>query len=109
LRLECSLRPVDEEDARYDFLVTNPPFGTSETGSLPRSAASRYPVCGGKGQHLVLQRLAMANKTGGLICTMIDEGLLNTDGTDDLRVGHAAAQPLQHRLSGVPFHDRGSF
>jgi N-6 DNA Methylase len=110
LRLDCSLWPVDEDDARYDFIVTDPPFGTSETDSLPRSAASGYSVSGGKGQHLFLQRMVMATKTGGLICTVIDEGLLNTDGAADLREWSCSRPSrLQHGPSGVPFHDRGSF
>lgn len=69
----------------YDFIMTNPPFGTTEGDTLTRDQASQYPISGGKGQHMFLQRMVLATKPGGLICTVIDDGLLNTDTGADLR------------------------
>lgn len=80
---KASLWPIDQAD--YDFILTNPPFGTSEGDALPRDEARKYPVAGGRGQHLFLQRMVLATKPGGLICTVIDEGLLNTDTGEPLR------------------------
>lgn len=80
---DASIWPMGE--ARYDFILTNPPFGTTEGDALSKADASRYPVNGGKGQHLFIQRMVMATKPGGLICTVIDNGLLNTDGGVELR------------------------
>ncbi|GAB3443026.1 N-6 DNA methylase [Phycicoccus ginsengisoli] len=71
--------------AQYDLIMTNPPFGTTEGDSLSRADAEKYPVPGGRGQHLFLQRMVMAANPGGLICTVIDEGLLNTDTGVELR------------------------
>lgn len=69
----------------YDFVVTNPPFGTSEKASLAAKDLARYPVAGTKGQNLFLQRMVLATKPGGRICTVIDEGLLNTGSSAALR------------------------
>jgi type I restriction enzyme M protein len=79
----ASIWPMGDE--LYDYILTNPPFGTTEGDALSRSDAARYPVPGGKGQHLFIQRMVMATKPGGLICTVIDNGLLNTDGGVELR------------------------
>ncbi|SCQ62643.1 Type I restriction enzyme EcoEI M protein homolog [Propionibacterium freudenreichii] len=79
----ASVWPMGRAD--YDLIMTNPPFGTTEGDSLSRADLSKYPVPGGKGQHLFLQRMILASKPGGLICTVIDDGLLNTDTAADLR------------------------
>ncbi|WP_456286230.1 N-6 DNA methylase [Microbacterium sp. JZ70] len=79
----ASIWPIDEE--RYDYILTNPPFGTAEGDALSKSDAERYPVPGGRGQHLFLQRMVLATKPGGLISTVIDDGLLNTETGTDLR------------------------
>jgi type I restriction enzyme M protein len=83
IRCENSLLPDAAiwpmASASYDLIMTNPPFGTSEGDSLSRADSEKYPVPGGKGQHLFLQRMVLAAKPGALICTVIDEGLLNTD------------------------------
>jgi type I restriction enzyme M protein len=71
--------------AKYDFILTNPPFGTTESDSLTPAQRSSYPVPYGKGQHLFVQRMVMATKPGGLICTVIDDGLLNTESGVALR------------------------
>lgn len=79
----ASIWPIGEE--RYDYILTNPPFGTAEGDSLSAADAALYPVPGGKGQHLFLQRMVMATKPGGYVCTVIDDGLLNTDTGVNLR------------------------
>ncbi|WRQ08173.1 site-specific DNA-methyltransferase (adenine-specific) [Mycobacterium phage dwieneke] len=89
IRCENSIRPSAAVwpmgEALYDFILTNPPFGTTEGDSLSPSEAAEYPVPGGKGQHMFLQRMVLATKPGGLICTVIDEGLLNTSTGTELR------------------------
>jgi type I restriction enzyme M protein len=68
-----------------DLLLTNPPFGTSETGSLTREDLNQFDIKNGKGQHLFLQKMVGSLKTGGEICTVIDEGVLNTESAAPLR------------------------
>ena len=69
-----------------DYILTNPPFGTSERDSLSEDDLEAFPVVGlAKGQHLFLQRMVRSTKTGGLICTVIDEGVLNTATAKHLR------------------------
>jgi type I restriction enzyme M protein len=74
---------MDEPDC--DLIVTNPPFGTAEGDSLDEKALQKYPIAGTKGQNLFLQRMVLATKPGGYICTVIDEGLLNTAAARELR------------------------
>lgn len=90
IRCENSLLPgaslwPSNGPARYDFILTNPPFGTAEGDSLSPGDMTSYPVPGGRGQHLFLQRMVLATKPMGYICTVIDEGLLNTDTAGSLR------------------------
>lgn len=73
------------DTAGYDFILTNPPFGTSETLSLSTQDRDKYPVDASKGQLLFLQRMVRATKVGGKICTVIDEGVLNTQTALDVR------------------------
>lgn len=74
---KASIWPIGQE--LYDFILTNPPFGTAEGDSLSAADQAEYPVSGASlGQHLFLQRMVMSTKPGGIICTVIDEGLLNT-------------------------------
>lgn len=68
-----------------DLILTNPPFGTSESESLTSEQLADYPVRSLKGQHLFLQRMVLCSKSGGEICTVIDEGVLNTESAADLR------------------------
>ncbi|MGV8951463.1 MAG: N-6 DNA methylase [Cypionkella sp.] len=68
-----------------DLIITNPPFGTSETESLASDDRSQFPVGGAKGQILFVQKMIQAVKSGGEICTVIDEGLLNTEQASALR------------------------
>lgn len=62
-----------------DLVITNPPFGTSESDSLQTHDLSSYGVSTTRGQLLFLQRMLREVKPGGLICTVIDEGMLNTE------------------------------
>lgn len=80
---DASIWPIDQ--VKYDFILTNPPFGTAEGDALSKADADRYPVSGGRGQHLFLQRMVLATKPAGLISTVIDDGLLNTETGTDLR------------------------
>jgi type I restriction enzyme M protein len=68
-----------------DIIITNPPFGTSERESLSTEDLTAYPIRSSKGQHLFLQRMVLCTKPGGEICTVIDEGVLNTDSAIELR------------------------
>lgn len=83
LKASASVWSFDEP--AYDVIMTNPPFGTSESSSLTASDLSRFPLPNGRGQHLFLQRMVFGVKPGGYICTVIDEGVLNTDSAADLR------------------------
>lgn len=71
--------------ADCDMILTNPPFGTSESESLSAEEIAEYPIRSLKGQHLFLQRMVLCTKPGGEICTVIDEGVLNTDSAAELR------------------------
>lgn len=62
-----------------DIVITNPPFGTSESDSLRADDLSGYAIGTSRGQLLFLQRMLREVKPGGLICTVIDEGMLNTE------------------------------
>lgn len=68
-----------------NIIITNPPFGTSEGDSLTKDDMSQYEVSSTKGQYLFLQKMIACTVIGGEICTVIDEGLLNTDSGIELR------------------------
>lgn len=68
-----------------NIIITNPPFGTAEGDSLTKTDMSQYVVSSTKGQYLFLQKMIASVVPGGGICTVIDEGLLNTDSGTDLR------------------------
>jgi type I restriction enzyme M protein len=68
-----------------NIILTNPPFGTSESESLTADELAVCPVPSTKGQHLFLQRMVLATVPGGDICTVIDEGVLNTESASALR------------------------
>lgn len=82
LSLKTKAWSIDQPE--YDVVISNPPFGTSES-DLPKDDLAKYPVYSTKGQLLFLQRMVLATKPGGLICTVIDEGALNTDSAADTR------------------------
>lgn len=69
-----------------DLIMSNPPFGTSETGALSSEELSQYPINSAKGQNLFLQKMVLSLKPGsGELCTVIDEGILNTEQAKPLR------------------------
>ena len=73
------LKDGEQQAPLYDLILTNPPFGTSESDSLAEGDLSGYDVRTAKGQLLFLQRMVQATKPGGRICTVIDEGVLNNE------------------------------
>ena len=68
-----------------DLILTNPPFGTSESESLNNKDMSQFDIRSTKGQHLFIQKMVKATKPSGQICTVIDTGVLNTDSAAGLR------------------------
>ena len=74
------------ESPDCDLILTNPPFGTSETESLSSADQEQFDIKSGKGQHLFLQKMVLSLKSGsGELCTVIDEGVLNTESAASLR------------------------
>lgn len=67
------------------LILTNPPFGTSEGDSLTAKDMQQYDVKSSKGQYLFLQKMIETTIPGGEICTVIDEGVLNTETGAQLR------------------------
>jgi type I restriction enzyme M protein len=74
---------VDNPDC--NLILTNPPFGTSETDSLTSSDKKQFDVSSTKGQYLFLQKMIECVVPEGEICTVIDEGVLNTESGKELR------------------------
>lgn len=68
-----------------NLILTNPPFGTSEGESLTSTDMRQFGVPSSKGQYLFIQKMINSSIAGGEICTVIDEGVLNTDSGKDLR------------------------
>lgn len=68
-----------------NLILTNPPFGTSEGDSLSHSDMQQFDVSSSKGQYLFIQKMIQTCVPGGEICTVIDEGVLNTDSGSNLR------------------------
>lgn len=68
-----------------DIIVTNPPFGTSESDSLNKVDWEQYPLRLAKGQQLFLQKMILSANNGADVCTVIDDGLLNTASSRKLR------------------------
>lgn len=83
LSVGASVWSVDKPE--IDLIITNPPFGTSETESLGSDDLGQFPVKGARGQILFVQKMVQATRPGGEICTVIDEGLLNTEQAAELR------------------------
>jgi len=67
------------------IVITNPPFGTSEKDSLSSADWGQYDIKAGRGQQLFLQKMILCCIGGGDICTVIDDGLLNTATSKSLR------------------------
>lgn len=74
---------IDAPDC--DFILTNPPFGTSEEGALNQIDLAQFEHQAPKGQWLFLQKMVLSTVVGGEICTVIDEGVLNTDSAAHIR------------------------
>jgi type I restriction enzyme M protein len=69
-----------------DIIITNPPFGTSEADTLSAKDLEQYPIPTKKGQLLFVQKMVRCvEPQQGEICTVIDEGVLNTDTASSLR------------------------
>jgi type I restriction enzyme M protein len=67
-----------------DFILANPPFGMSES-ELDSESMELYDVYTTRGQALFLQKMIQITKPGKLICTVIDEGILNTQTMVEIR------------------------
>ena len=61
-----------------DYVLTNPPFGMSEAETLTPEDFALFPRYITKTQGLFIQKMVLITKPQGRICTVIDEGMLNT-------------------------------
>lgn len=68
-----------------NIILTNPPFGTSESDSLTSKDFRQFKLATSKGQYLFIQKMITTTVPGGEICTVIDEGVLNTETGKELR------------------------
>jgi len=68
-----------------DVIMTNPPFGTSENGSLKEEDKAKYEMKSFKGQVLFIEKMIKSTKPKGEIFTVIDQGILNTDSNLPIR------------------------
>lgn len=73
------------ENPDCNLIMTNPPFGTSERDSLVKNDKEQFQIGTTKGQYLFLQKMIDSTVSGGEICTVIDEGVLNTSKGSELR------------------------
>jgi type I restriction enzyme M protein len=74
------------KEAHCDIIITNPPFGTSEADTLTPKDNEQFPVPTKKGQFLFVQKMVLSVKPqDGEVCTVIDEGVLNTDTASNFR------------------------
>lgn len=73
------------ENPDCNLIMTNPPFGTAEGDSLVKRDKEQFEVSTTKGQYLFLQKMIDSTVPGGEICTVIDEGVLNTSKGSELR------------------------
>jgi type I restriction enzyme M protein len=67
-----------------NYVLANPPFGMSESELDPHSL-ELYDVHTTRGQALFLQKMIKIVQPRGLICTVIDEGILNTQSMIEIR------------------------
>jgi type I restriction enzyme M protein len=72
------LRVKDRALPLVDYLVTNPPFGMSESGTLSEDDLQQFSIQLTKTQALFLQKMVKITRPTGRICTVIDDGMLNT-------------------------------
>jgi len=89
---EIKLVPVHQtakgamvNDGKAHLVLTNPPFGTSESESLTEESAKGYAVQSMRGQSLFIQKMLQSVYTDSLIVTVIDEGVLNTASYEETR------------------------
>ncbi|MGQ0742050.1 MAG: HsdM family class I SAM-dependent methyltransferase, partial [Alphaproteobacteria bacterium] len=68
-----------------DLIITNPPFGASESDSLVEGDWGQYEIQASTTQPLFLQKMMACAAPNGDICTVIDDGLLNTATARELR------------------------
>lgn len=71
-------------DGKAHLILSNPPFGTSESESLGE-VISNYDIKSSKGQNLFLQKMILGVKDNSKIVTVIDDGILNTESNALLR------------------------
>ena len=84
LSLKAKSWNIDAPDC--DIIITNPPFGTSEADTLTVKDFEQFPVSAKKGQLLFIQKMVRSVRPKeGEICTVIDEGVLNTDTATGIR------------------------
>jgi type I restriction enzyme M protein len=67
-----------------NFVLANPPFGMSES-ELDSHSLELYDIHTTRGQALFLQKMIRITQPKGLICTVIDEGILNTQSMIEIR------------------------
>jgi len=72
------LRVEDRTLPLADYIITNPPFGMSESDTLTDADLAHFSIRLTKTQALFLQKMVGITKSSGRICTVIDEGMLNT-------------------------------
>jgi type I restriction enzyme M protein len=72
-------------DGKAHLILSNPPFGTSESESLAQADINSYAVKSTKGQSLFIQRMIEVVDPECRIVTVIDEGVLNNYGDQELR------------------------
>ena len=68
-----------------DFVLTNPPFGMSEADTLMDADLALFSIQMTKTQALFLQKMVEVTKPSGHICTVIDDGMLNTKAMTRIR------------------------
>lgn len=67
-----------------NYVLANPPFGMSES-ELTNHSLDLYDVHTTRGQALFLQKMIKITQPNGHICTVIDEGILNTQSMTEIR------------------------
>lgn len=74
----------NRKDPLVDVVLANPPFGMTEN-ELDSDTMELYDVNTTKGQALFIQKMIKITRPGGVICTIIDEGILNTNSMVEIR------------------------
>jgi type I restriction enzyme M protein len=73
------------DQADCDLVMTNPPFGASESDAFVAGDWEQYDIQATTTQPLFLQKMIACTAPGGDMCTVIDDGLLNTASARELR------------------------